>query len=246
MKTSLLFLFLLLVASTGCDSSSTEPTAPQPAGKGSSFVYTQDEFDADGIMTGSTSTTYTIDSSNITLDSRTGVMRATATNDTMHFVRNESSMSIYREETQIFENLSLPQRWKNIVKANDTNVIVIGTYTGEAVINGANADITVTEREQYLGTSSVTIGGKTYEVVTKSFSVEVKVHIADFGITATTTVTEIDGYAPELGFLVSIKGIREADSEFSPIPPGRTELELSSYTLNNPVGHAVACPLPSI
>jgi hypothetical protein len=230
MKTFLLFLFLLLMAS-GCDSSTTEPSTPQQGGKGSSFVYTQDEYDADGIKTGSTSTTYTIDSTNITLDSHTDVMRATSPNDTMHFVRDVSSMSIYREETQIFDNLSLPKRWKQIIKANDTNVVVIGTYTGEAVINGANADGTVTDREQYLGTSTVTINGKSYEVITKSFSVEVKVHIAQFGMTATTTVTEIDGYAPELGFLVSMKEVRAADSEFSPISPGRTELELSSYTI---------------
>jgi len=224
-------LFFVLAASTGCDSSTTEPATPQPAGKGSSFVYTQDEFDADGIQTGSSTTSYTIDSMNIALDSRTDVMRAIASTDTMLFVRDGSSMLVYREAMQLFDTIGLPKRWKQIAKASDTNVVDIGTYTGTTDINGMEADITIRDREQYLGTSTVTVNGKTFEVIAKSFSVQVEVYFAQFGVTATTTVTEIDEYAPELGFLISMKEIRTTDSQFSPIAPGRTELTLSSYTI---------------
>lgn len=231
MKTSLLILVLLAVGITGCDSNTTEPAAPQLASKGSSFVYTQDEFDADGNQIGTTTTTYVIDSANIALDARTDVMRATASNDTMRFARDGSSILIYREAMQLFDAIGLPKRWKQIVKSSDTGVVNIGTYTGKTHIDGMAADITIRDREQYLGTSTITLSGKTFEVVSKSFSVQVEVYIIQFGITATTTVTEIDGYAPDLGFLVSMKEIRTTDSEFSPIQPGRTELQLSSCAI---------------
>lgn len=231
MKTITTFSLLFFIASfIGCDSA-VEPAAQQLAGKGSTFAYAQDEFDADGNQIDATSNLYTIDSTNMMLDARTDVMRATASDDTLLFARDGASLLVYRPELELFENISVPKRWKQIQKSNDTNVVEIGTYTGKTTLNGADADITIRDREQYLGSSQLTINGKTFEVISKSFSVDVEVSIPQFGVTATTTVTEIDGYAPELGFLVSIKQIRSTDSEFSPITPGRTELQLSSYTI---------------
>lgn len=231
MKTSFFFLILFLVASTGCDSA-VEQASPQLADKGSSFSFSEHEFDVDGNPTGESSTVFTIDSTNIALESRTDVMRMSSATDTLHFIRDANrSLLIYRPEVEIFDGIALPKRWQPILKEYNTDTIAIGTYTGQTQVNGLNADVTVSDYEQYIGTSTVTVNGKTFETIVKSFSVKVEVYISQFDVKVTTIVTDIYGFAPELGFLVSMKQIRSADSEFSPIIPGRTELMLSSYTM---------------
>jgi hypothetical protein len=232
MKTTSLTLLLLASFFIGCDSA-VEPPSSQLAGTGASFMFNQTEFDPAGSITGSGSTTLKIDSANITIESRSDVMRITSPSDTLHFIRDgRNSFLIWRPEIMLFDGISIPKRWQPVLREYDTAIVELGLYTGNTTINGMAAVVTIRDREQYLGTTTLTVGGKALEVITKSFTVEVEVVIPQFNVTVTTTVSDIYGFAPELGFLATISQIRSSDSQFSPIIPGRTELTLTSYTLN--------------
>lgn len=232
MKTTTVFSLLFFVASfVGCDSA-TDPAPTQFAGKGSSFTFTDEEFDADNNITDSKLTTMMIDADNITLESRIDVMRATSETDTLLFIRDaDRSFLIYRPEITIFEGMKLPKRWQAILKEYTSDVVVIGNYSGSTNLGGMNADVTIRELEQYQGTAKVTVAGKQFEVIRKSFTTEVVVSVMSVGVTVTTSVTDTYGFAPQLGFIVSSVQTRTTDSGFSPVEPGRSELTLSSYTI---------------
>lgn len=232
MKTTTLSSLLFFFASfVGCDSA-TDTAPTQFAGKGSSFTFTDEEFDANSNIIDSKLTTMMIDADNITLESRTDVMRASSETDTLLFVRDaDRSFLIYRPEVTVFEGITIEKRWQPILKEHTTDVIEISNFSGTVDHRGMSADVTIRETEQYKGTSTMLIAGKEFEVIRKSFTTEVVVTIPMFGVTATTSVTDTYGFAPELGFIVFSEQTRSSDSGFSPVEPGRTELTLSSYSI---------------
>lgn len=213
--------------------STDEPLTPQTkrAGKGSVFTYSRLDYDGDGMLFDSGTTTYTIDSANMSIDTKTDMMRAVSEDDTILFDYDASAMHVYRPAIDLFPGITLPATWQDIIVGTDTATLTRGTYTGQTQLNGATADVTINEREQYLGQSSVTVSGKVYSVIRKMYSTEVKVEIPSFSVSATTTVARIFAYAPDLGFIAASSDIRTTDSQFSPIPPGSSELTLKSFTM---------------
>ena len=232
MKTSLLILaFCATIFLASCDSTTETTAPPKLAGKGSVFTYSRTDFDADDNLVDTGTTTYTIDSANMTIETKNDMMRAVSMDDTIYFDYDDSGMHIYRPAVPIFQNFTLPAIWQDVKAEANTNSVTKGTYSAETIINGAPATVTGMDREQYVGTTVITLNGKTYNAFSKSFTVEVNVSVPSFGVEAKTTITVTYTFAPDLGFFMATSDLRTTDSEFSPIQPGRTELALKSYTI---------------
>jgi len=215
-----------------CSQSPSEPTDATPKA-GSTYTFSEYEFDGDGniISDSGLTSTDTLLTTNLSFFGSADVHQITSKGEYRYLKAfGSSSFDMYQDSIVIMEGLVVPMMWEHY----DANSLFDTIYMDSisSTFNGYPGTMTLHITTEGKGDSTYALsGGKTFETVEVEKVFTVIVSIDGVGTVSTTTITTKMSCSPELQYIVREEDTSFSDSPFSPIPNGKSVRELLSYSL---------------